>query len=105
MEKVFTLDELKQIKKDYFSYSSFIYLCHISKVFQEKWNNMDTKLSIIDLTRAFLKDSKLEHCYKSPTTGSLFLFYPKEIIINSDKDDRKKIRIEFLDWLIENTES
>lgn len=102
MEKVFTLQELQQIKKDFPIYDVY-YLC-VVRTFEKKWNH--SSIYIRRLADKFLSESTQWENY----CGSRLLFYKKgvaENIFNSERDFKnlKQIRIEFLDWLIENTES
>ena len=103
MEKVFTLQELQQIKKDFPIYDVY-YLC-VVRTFEKKWNH--SKIYIVKLAEQFLSESQN---WKDYEVGKRLLFYNpilSENIFNSEKDaiNLRQIRLDFLDWLIKNTES
>ena len=103
MEKVFNLYELKFIKSEFTRDELAYYLCSV-RTFQRKWYH--SSLYIRKLAEKFLAESPKWSSYDI----GRFLFYEKgvvENIFNSEKDilNLRQIRIDFLNWLIENIES
>jgi len=105
MQNIFTLEELLQIKKEYISNEEDSYfLCDESPTFCGAYQSNDrTRVLIVQLARTFLSEtSKWDTLFS--VQGYLYLFYDLEIPSNLNNLQRRKVRIEFLDWLIENTE-
>lgn len=100
MQNIFTLEELQQIKKNY-EIEEDILICHCDYLFRAKWNEYFESREIKDFGRKFLETyPKWEELF---FIGDVVLFVANKYAM--DKAIRKQIRIEFLDWLIENTES
>lgn len=108
MEKVFTLEELKQIKKEYNSpdINSF-FLCDESSTFRTKYYLDDkTREKIVSLAKRFISGSNWISIFN--IDGEFYLFRYSEVYLqyhSRNNSQVRQIRIEFLDWLIENTES
>ncbi len=105
-QNIFTLEQLNQIKKDYVSNDPDSYfLCDESPTFCGAYQSNDrTRVLIVQLARVFLSETLKWNTLFS-VQGYLYLFYDLEIPSNLNNIRRREVRIEFLDWLIENTES
>ena len=98
-QNIFTLEELQQLKKEYPYNQNMSWLCMFD-VFSTQWDNKISCCEIMDLGHLFLRDNPI---WKDKfEINNVILF--KSINSQSEKS-RIRIRKEFLDWLIENTES
>lgn len=99
-QNIFTLEELQQIKREYeLDEDGNVLICHSSYLFKTHWFKSATKIK--KLGSSFLrKNSQWKFVF---SCGERLLFVAQDDLINRYK--RRQVRIEFLNWLIENTES
>ncbi len=98
MQNIFTLEELKEIQKQYLECTVIVLLC-TNRLFENRWDSFNEEIQ--EWANKFLDEFPI---YKEKyETGSLYLF--QSIDTPHTVKEKRQIRIDFLDWLIENTES
>lgn len=98
MQNIFTLEELKEIQKQYLGCTIIVHLCN-NRLFEDKWDKFNSQIQ--EWAIKFLDEFPIyKDVYK---TGNIYLF--QSINTPHTGKEKRQIRIEFLDWLIKNTES
>ena len=92
-----TLREWESVLKEY-EFSEYVYMCHCGDVFNFNWQK--NHLSIIDLAIYFIVHTK----NTSFIVHNVFLLKPCSIFFSSIPQ-RRKIRMEFLNYIIKNFEN
>lgn len=101
-QNIFTLEEIKKIKRQFLRNSPEYFICLGSPIFKSKWDNYSNRREIMNLGIRFMEENSKWYEYFSPVQEDTFACV---LFLQKSDEKYRQIRLAFLNWLIENTES